>query len=631
MDKPKGVGMIVDKKWLLSAFLVGCLHPLAVPSYAQDWQLVWQDEFESGLQPDEQKWSYQVGAGGWGNNELQYYTDRRTENARIEDGVLVIEARNESFGGAQYTSARLRSLGKGDWEYGRFEIRAKLPEGLGTWAAIWMMPSESAYGDGGWPDNGEIDIMEAVGHEPDKTHSAIHVNALNHHRGNNPFSTVTNATARSDFHVYALEWTPSRITTFVDDTPHLVYERGGNDWTYWPFDKPFHLLLNLAVGGDWGGLQGVDPSHYPARFEIDYVRVYEDVSGPPWINLEASGSREQLGNRLTYNPGDRIDLYAEAADRDTNITELTISQGDGVLASSVQSPVTFTINDALPGCYKVVATTVDGDGWEATSDTLHVHVGDACSQAPYLMTAPSLPGSFEAEHYDIGGSGISYLDVSQVNTGGAMRRSEAVDIGYASDIGGGYQIEDVTFREWTEYTVDVTVEGIYTMVARLAATKDGALTLSVNGDEWPEKLAYQSTNSTSFFRNATLDGIRLEKGLQTLRITHSTHGAYLNRYSFNLVSSTTVDRPSEEPVSFFSIYPNPFLDTFTIKLDRHLPQGGKVGLYDALGRRVFTKALRPLSRNDEVTLRPVTDLLPGLYFVILDDLETRHAMSILKR
>lgn len=630
--------MIVDRyRWLIPAFLVGCLHPWVVPSHAQDWQLVWRDEFESGAQPDEQLWSYQVGAGGWGNNELQYYTNARTENARIEDGVLVIEARNESYGGAQYTSARLRSLGKGDWKYGRFEIRAKLPEGLGTWAAIWMMPSESAYGDGGWPDNGEIDIMEAVGHEPDKSHSAIHVNALNHQRGNNPFSTVTNATARSDFHVYALEWTPSRITTFVDDRPNLVYERGGSDWTYWPFDKPFHLLLNLAVGGDWGGLQGVDPSDYPARFEIDYVRVYEDVSGPPWINLEASGSREQVGNRLNYNPGDRIDLYAEASDRDADITEVTISQGDGVLASSVQSPVTLTIDDALPGCYEVVATTQDSDGWEATSDTLHVQVGDTCVQAPYLMSAPTLPGSFEAEHYDIGGSGVSYLDVSQVNTGGAMRGSEGVDIGYASDIGGGYQVEDVTFREWTEYTVDVTVEGIYTMVARLAATKDGELTLSVNGEEWPEKLAYQSTNSTSFFRNATLDGIWLEKGQQTLRITHSTHGAYLNRYSFSLASATGVQERSggfkglsQESKMIFRAFPNPFVDAVTVALDRALPQGGRVDVYDALGRRVYATSLAPLSRNDEVTIRLMNDLPPGLYFLVLDAGGVRNAQLLVR-
>lgn len=601
-----------------SAWLLLILLPVTQNVFGQDWQLVWSDEFDSGLQPDPEKWSYQVGAGGWGNSEWQYYTDARPENARLEDGRLIIEARNESYAGAPYTSARLRTLGKGDWTYGRFEIRAKLPEGLGTWAAIWMMPSEAAYGDGGWPDNGEIDIMEAVGFEPEQSHSAIHVNALNHIRGNNPSSTVTNPTSRSDFHIYALEWTPSQITTFVDETPHLVYERVEGDWTRWPFDRSFHLILNLAVGGTWGGLQGVDPSHFPARFEIDYVRVFEDASGPPQITIEGRNPRQEGSGFVRYEPGDSVNLFAQASDSDGDIVRLAIRQEDGLLATDSQSSLEHAIHAASPGCYALVAMAQDSDGWEAISDTLHVQVGDTCVQAPYLMTPPTVPGTFEAEYFDIGGSGVSYLDLSEVNTGGALRRNDSVDIGQSNDIGGGYQIQDVTFREWIEYTVDVSQTGFYVLEARLAATKDGSISLSVDGEEWPDALSYQSTNSTSFFRDARLDGIWLEKGHRTLRMTFSTFGVYLNRFELSLSGSTEVDHLPERTPIVFDAFPNPFGEAIAITLGRSLPQGGVLQLYDATGRLVLDRALHgALSEGDQLLLEMPGSLPAGAYFMIL--------------
>jgi beta-glucanase (GH16 family) len=242
------------------------------------WRLVWSDEFDYAGLPDPKKWDYDVGGDGWGNKELQFYTARRKENARVEKGRLIIEARKEAWQRREYTSARLVSRGKGDWTYGRFEVRAKLPSGRGTWPAIWMLPTGWTYG--GWPNSGEIDIMEHVGFDPDVVHASVHTRAYNHKIQTQKTAQIKIPTSRSEFNVYAVEWTPQEIRGFVNNQLYFTFrnERLTNaqaDYQQWPFDKPFHLLLNLAVGGTWGGQQGVDPAIWPQRLEIDYVRVYQ--------------------------------------------------------------------------------------------------------------------------------------------------------------------------------------------------------------------------------------------------------------------------------------------------------------------------------------------------------------------
>jgi beta-glucanase (GH16 family) len=241
------------------------------------WQLVWSDEFDYSGLPDPKKWDYDVGGNGWGNEELEYYTAFRSENARVQDGKLIIEARKETWQGSQYTSARLVTRGKGDWTYGRFEIRAKLPWGRGTWPAIWMLPTQWTYGDGGWPDNGEIDIMEHVGFDPGVIHASIHTKLYYWKINTQKTATIYVGDAMTAFHEYALEWSPERIDMYVDTTKYFTFVNEGTGWEAWPFDKSFHLLLNIAVGGTWGGAQGVDPNIFPQRMEVEYVRVYKRV------------------------------------------------------------------------------------------------------------------------------------------------------------------------------------------------------------------------------------------------------------------------------------------------------------------------------------------------------------------
>jgi beta-glucanase (GH16 family) len=242
-------------------------------TYGQFKKLVWSDEFNYKGLPDTTKWSYDVGGHGWGNKELEFYTKSRLENARVENGHLIIEARKEEHNGMGYTSARLVTKNKGDWKYGRVEVKAKIPTSKGMWPAIWMLPTKGEYG--GWPHSGEIDIMENVGYIPDSVFGTIHTGAFNGVKGTQKTKGVLRTDLSKAFHVYAIEWTETKIDFLIDGEKYYSFQNTGNGSEEWPFDKEFHVLLNVAVGGNWGGKYGVDDSAFPQKMEVDYVRVYK--------------------------------------------------------------------------------------------------------------------------------------------------------------------------------------------------------------------------------------------------------------------------------------------------------------------------------------------------------------------
>lgn len=284
------------------------------------WQLVWEDDF-NGTSIDTTKWNFTIGAGGYGNNELQYYSNR-PENARVENGKLVIEARKENYQGSPYTSAKLTTQGKFAFTYGKVEVKAKLPEGQGVWPAIWMMPEDmSIYG--GWPACGEIDIMELLGHEPGKIYGTIHYgNPHTYHGGN--YTLPDGQKFSDDFHVFGLEWEPGKIKWYVDG--QLYYEtsdwfsRSSNeafDYTYpAPFDREFYLILNVAVGGNWPGYPPENADYFPQRMVVDWVKVYkkvgttynERVTKPPVDTSYPADARQPLGDgNLVYNGSFDVD------------------------------------------------------------------------------------------------------------------------------------------------------------------------------------------------------------------------------------------------------------------------------------------------------------------------------------
>jgi beta-glucanase (GH16 family) len=245
---------------------------LTLPS---DHVLVWSDEFATDGVPDATKWVHETGRNkeGWYNNEKQYYSSPRLENARVRDGVLTITARKESrsdqadWGGQAYSSTRLATLGKKDWTYGFFDIRAKLPCGKGTWPAIWMLGS----GPGNWPAQGELDIMEWVGSRPERMFSTVHTTSGS--GGNGKGADAPVADACNTFHNYQMYWTAQQIVFAVDGKVHFIYKNPGTGVAAWPFDAPQFMILNVAVGGDLGG--AVDDTIFPVQMVVDYVRVYQ--------------------------------------------------------------------------------------------------------------------------------------------------------------------------------------------------------------------------------------------------------------------------------------------------------------------------------------------------------------------
>jgi Beta-glucanase/Beta-glucan synthetase len=253
---------------ILSALVVSQPHEESA------WELFWSDEFDYTGAPDPTKWNYEIQAPGWVNNELQRYTDR-LENLRVEEGVLIIEGRRDNYQGSEYTSGRIHSQNKGDLLYGRVEVRAKLPAGRGTWPAIWMMPTDyTGYGSG-WPDSGEIDIMEHVGYDPGLVHATTHNKAYYWVNGMQRKGAVVMPDVTEAFHVYAVEWDEQRMDFYIDNVHYFTYVNDHRGWESWPFDKSFYVILNLAIGGNWGGAAGVDPDIWPRRMEVDYVRMFK--------------------------------------------------------------------------------------------------------------------------------------------------------------------------------------------------------------------------------------------------------------------------------------------------------------------------------------------------------------------
>ncbi len=259
---------------VISSLMVSSFIPTVTAKADTGWNLAWSDEF-NGTSINTSNWKYETGGDGWGNNELEYYTNR-SENARIENGNLVVEARKENYNGMNYTSARLKSQGLKNWTYGKVEARMKLPSGQGVWPAFWMLGENISQVS--WPKCGEIDIMEHINNES-AIHGTIHWDST----GNNTHAQYGAASPNIDvtqYHVYSIEWDASSIKWFVDGTQYLEANIANNINGTDEFHKPFFILFNLAVGGNWpGNPDGSTP--FPAKMYVDYVRVYQHGDNNP--------------------------------------------------------------------------------------------------------------------------------------------------------------------------------------------------------------------------------------------------------------------------------------------------------------------------------------------------------------
>lgn len=395
--------------------------------------LIWSDEFDGAGLPDPTKWRYDVGAGGWGNQELQFYTEGRMENARVENGSLILEALREDWPSSrnkqsEYTSARLVTKGFGDWRYGRVDVRAKLPGGAGTWSAIWLLSTGNAYGN--WPRSGEIDIMEHLGRDPQRVFGSLHTFAQNWLTGGYPTAGKQLSTATSEFHVYSLEWRPDTIHLLVDGEELLRFDNPGTGWEAWPFDQPFHLILNIAVGGTLGGAP--EPETFPARMEVDYVRVY-DLGDT--IALDTDGDQDPN----TTDPDDDGDGLTDAEEHElgTNLIRVD-TDNDGFSDFEEVEAGTFPLLvGSFPG--SDASVLMINNDFEYGEEPWIVHTNKLDESGGWIGQAGSWGGAYSVfDHVSSNGDGT--LTFSSFTEGDAP------------------QAEHLVYQEWSPQSIEL-VEG----------------------------------------------------------------------------------------------------------------------------------------------------------------------------
>ena len=631
--------------------------------------LIWQDEFDGHGHVDSTRWSYEVGGHGWGNEELQFYTQQRLKNARQENGRLIIEAHKESYQGSEYTSARLTSKNKGDWVHGRMEIRAKLPEGEGTWPAIWMLPTEWIYGDGGWPDNGEIDIMEHVGYDPGVIHGTIHTDAYNHMEGTQRSDTIEVPDVTEAFHLYAIEWTSSAIKWYVDDQLYFTYENDGSGWETWPFDHPFHMLLNIAIGGTWGGVEGVDNTIFPVSMEVDYVRVYQTpnqiekfIEGPSQVAprqqrvvfsskvKNASSYEWQVpdGARIVGGAGEQeiiVDwgcrqgevgctIHAEGSVyEDTHQVEVVEPRISGSLFySASDDPLFFSVEQMSQTTYQWYlpegADLLAGEGtdsvevdWPRRADSLQVEVSNSCGsytlhhqvwspdrQYPYPDPAYMriLPDTIDPTHYDYGGEGVAYHDRNATNEGQGIRQDEGVDT-QMNDQGHG-SIGWINEDEWVEYSFQVEQETSVKVILRMASEvqTNGAVDVLINGEKVLSSLKAENTGGWNRFEDFESSSITLSPTDSVLRLEF--HGSNFNLGDIIISQVETGVSDGGNRLSF-QTFPNPAGSFLNLSSSENIVEAE---VYDLAGRYIDKVALEDSHHTHRLSL---AGLPPGMYLV----------------
>ena len=534
---------------------------------AQKYVQVWGDEFNTPGLPDSTKWNYEIGKIR--NDELQYYTSKRLENARIEDSVLIIEARKEKFSGADYTSASVISRGIGDWKYGKIEIRAKVPTGKGTWPALWMLPTNSEYG---WPTSGEIDIMEYIGVEPQNLFYTCHF------EGNNGTGHMSSGTKSSyisnpfnQFIKFTLVWTPDKLEWYANDRKYHQYIRTSNDIKLWPFNKEFYLILNLAYGGSWGGYAGVDDTKLPHKFLIDYVRVYQlqDSEGPFKLDIQSSPH-----GKVEVSP--KLDFYPE----NTEVTLTAIPDSGYSFKAweylSGANPYKFTIakNTTVTPVFYNPKELISNGEFDKSMNPWGIYVNDS-----------------KASTYS-----ASVVDSTFVIN---ITKSTGTDwhLGFQES---GLAMKKTTYKLSFEAWAD--------------QAKQLLITVSKNYTDWSAHITrYQAITTTRKKYELTLtmplndNNVRLFFGI----------GKFLGKFYIDNISLTqtgTVTGNNELQLAenLFSVYPNPAVDgTFKVYFsDKNISKNTTLKMFSLDGKLLYQAKLT----ETETEINP-GKIKPGIYLV----------------
>ncbi|HEX6432525.1 MAG TPA: carbohydrate-binding protein [Niastella sp.] len=572
------------KNFIPTCLLLGALTTLQKNAQAQNWQLAWQDEFDNGISAD---WVFETGnANGWGNNELQYY---RRENATVENGQLVITAKRESFGGYNYTSTRMKTLGKKSWKYGKIEARIKMPAFSGIWPAFWMMGDNITTVN--WPNCGEIDVMEHINSE-NITYGTAHWTDNNNKLTSNGGQTAASVT---DYHVYGIEWDANYIRWFLDGTKfHEVYIGGGINGTS-EFQNKFFILLNMAVGGDWPG-SNIDPTGFPAKMYVDYVRVYQDAGGTPTGPVIVYKDCNYTGTAVALTAGS----YTLAQLQAKGILN------DDISSLKVQSGYKATLywEDNFTGSTleKIAddACLVD-DGWNDKITSIVIGTNTAASTL------------IQAESYSV---------------------MQGVQTEATTDEGGGLNVSAIDATDWMAYSpVVFPTSGTYKIEYRVASLNGGGrLSLDLNaGDIVLGELDVPSTGGSQNWTTIS-HNVYVTAGTYNPGIYASAGGWNLNwirisplitaKVAANTSMVNSLIDNSVQTGKAFTIYPNPVKQQLNITSGESLA-GGLIRIFDISGKQVMTA--RPASNHIDVSA-----LSPGVYTLVFTKNKTRITKEFVK-
>ncbi len=571
---------------VLLAALAACLGA-ATPAHAT-WALVWSDEF-NGTTLDAAAWNTVTGTGcpslcGWGNAELEYY---RPQNVTVSGGNLVITSRAESYSGSNYTSGKITTSGKKSFLYGRIEMRAKLPVGGGMWPAFWMMPQDNVYG--GWASSGEIDIMEA-------SNAMTSIAGTLHYGGTSPNNTSTSGTYSlggssfaSAFHTYAVEWEADTMRWYVDDV--LFSTKTSAQWyssavpgnARAPFDQPFYIILNAAVGGYYTGCTSSScvSATFPQQYLVDYVRVYENIANfEPVVAITTPVAGTSV-------PAGDIVFEATATDSDGTITTVEFWNGATYLGADTTAPYTFTWTGVAAGCPAVTAKAIDNLGGTATH-TIDLTVGAGCGQVGFTGDPWVLPARIQAENYDAGGEGVAFHDLDATNNGGLYRPGEGVDIEACTDTGGGFNVGWTNPGEWMEYTVQPLGTGSYTLTARVSSLSGGGqFRVYFNGIDKTGAVNVASTGGWQTWTTLSMN-VSLAAGTQVMRFAPTISGFNVNW--LELTPNWTSAAPEVPGAGAAAVlrpcHPNPFNPSTTISYELAAPADVTLAVYDMAGKLV---------------------------------------------